>query len=269
MLVDTHCHLNFDAFKNDLEEVMAQAKNAGVEKIVIPGAKIDSSERGVEIANKHDNCFVAVGVHPHHSEELRYQGIKVLRYKLEELAKNKKVVAIGEIGLDYHEYQKTVYEKYQITDEAKRLQKELLALQIEIAIKTKLPIIFHCRDAFNDMLGIISKYSSPKLRGVFHCFGGSQEDLKQVLARGFYVGFDGNITYKNAENLRELVKLTSIERMLIETDSPFLAPEPHRGKRNEPKNVKIVAWYIAELKTVSSEKIAQMTTQNADKLFLI
>lgn len=269
MFVDTHCHLNFQAFRNDLNDVIVRAKNDGIEKIIIPGARIDSSEKGIEIASKYRNCYAAVGVHPHHIEESRNQGIKELRNKIENLAKNSKVVAIGEIGLDYHEYQKTAAEKYELTEAVKKAQEELFRVQIEVAINSKLPIIFHCRDAFSDTLNIIQSYSSDKLTGVFHCFGGSESDLERLLDLGFYIGFDGNITYKNAENLRNLVRKTPVNRILVETDAPFLAPEPHRGERNEPKNVKIVAQCMAELKTVSEEIIAQITTQNVEKLFSI
>lgn len=270
MLIDTHCHLNFHAFKNDIADVIKRAKEEGVEKIIIPGAKLDSSEKGIDVANKYDNCFAAVGVHPHHVEEVsRYQGIKVLRKEIEQLAKSKKVVAIGEIGLDYHEYEKTVYEKYQVTTQMKSQQKDLLKMQIELALKFELPVIFHCRDAFIDMVPVITEYASSKLRGVFHCFGGNTENLRQVVALGYYVGFDGNITYKNAQNLRDLVKETPFERILMETDAPFLAPEPHRGERNEPKNVRIIAEMIAQIKNINLEELAESTTKNAQLLFNI
>ncbi len=252
MFIDTHCHLNFHAFDQDIDQVIKNARNNGVDSIVIPGAKIDSSQKAVEIASIYENCFAAVGVHPHHAEELKGQGIKVLK----DIAENDKVIAIGEIGLDYHEEN--------LTEKIKIIQKELLKMQLEIAIVLKLPVILHCREAFEDMLPIIANY---KIKGVFHCFGGETEDLRKVLNMGYYVGFDGNITYKNAQNLRDLVLETPLDRILIETDSPYLSPEPYRGERNIPQHVKIVAETIAGIKNIKLEEIALYTTNNAKQLF--
>ncbi len=299
MLIDTHCHLNFQAFEKDLEEVIARAKSEDVEKIIIPGAKVDSSEKAIEIAQKYHNCYAAIGIHPHHITEVsKYQSSKVLKEKIIALAKNKKVVAIGECGLDYFEYQKTVYPDNKITPEIKKQQKELLKMQLEVAIESNLPVILHCREAFSDMLAIVEEYQSKPvhsvilgrsetttpesnqdrfwtsqndvgLRGVFHCFGGNKDDLKKVLAMGFYVGFDGNLTFKNAQSLRDLVKLTPLERMLMETDSPYLSPEPYRGERNEPKNVKIIVSEIAQITGIKVEEVEKVTTSSARKLFTI
>jgi len=228
MLIDTHCHLNFQAFENDLEEVINSAKAEGVEKIIIPGAKIDSSQKAIEIANKYDGCYAAVGIHPHHATD--YYNTSSYHSKNEEikktllkLAKNDKVVAIGECGLDYFEYQKTVHPENIITPQIKEQQKELLKIHLEVAIECNLPIILHCREAFVDMLPLVEEYKSrlaqpvilgseatPEskkngfwtsqndegLCGVFHCFGGSEKDLEKVLSMGFYVGFDGNISRK-------------------------------------------------------------------------
>ncbi len=264
MLIDTHCHLNFQAFENDLEEVINSAKKEGVEKIIIPGAKIDSSEKAIVIANKYDGCYAAIGIHPHHVSD-------VLREKLAALAKNKKTVAIGECGMDYFEYQKTVHPENIITPQIKEQQKELLKIHLEVAVEFGLPVILHCREAFIDMLPLVEEFkkANSNLQGVFHCFGGSEKDLEKVLSMGFYVGFDGNTTFKNADNLRFLVKLSPLDKILIETDSPYLTPEPHRGKRNEPKNVKIVGEEIAVIKGISVEKTEEVTTKNAEKLFVI
>ncbi|MCL5675645.1 MAG: TatD family hydrolase [Patescibacteria group bacterium] len=282
MLIDTHCHLNFQAFEKDLEEVITRAKSEGVEKIIIPGAKIDSSQKAIEIAGKYDNCYAAIGVHPHHESDTGILGYYDIKKKLVELAKNKKVVAIGEFGLDYYEYQQTVHQENKITAEIKQKQKELLKIHLEVARECNLPIILHCREAFEDMLPIVLQYLRPPsrspfghlegvsrsvLRGVFHCFGGNEKDLKRVLDMGFYIGFDGNITFKNAYSLQNLVKLTPLDRILTETDAPYLSPEPFRGKRNEPKNVKIIARKIAEIKGIRLEEIEKITTKNALKLF--
>lgn len=259
MLIDTHCHLNFEAFEKDLDEVVQRAKKEGVEKIIIPGAKIDSSKKAVELAQKYDDCYAAVGIHPHHAS--KNQEIKNL---LLTLAKQNKVVAIGECGLDYYAYQRTVYDQYKITPEIKNQQKELLKIHLEVAIDLGLPVILHCREAFMDMLPIV-----PRCPGVFHCFSGTKDDLKQILEMGFYVGFDGNITFKNAKSLQELVKQTPLDRILSETDAPYLTPEPHRGERNEPKNVKIVASKIAQIKGISLEEVEKQITYNAQSLFNI
>ncbi len=276
MLIDTHCHLNFQAFENDIEKVINSAKKEGVEKIIIPGAKIDSSEKAIAIANKYDGCYAAIGIHPHHIYD--YYDTSSYHSKNEEikklllgLVKKDKVVAIGECGMDYFEYQKTVHPENIITPQIKEQQKELLKIHLEVAKECDLPVILHCREAFIDMLPLVEEFkkANSNLQGVFHCFGGSEKDLEKVLSMGFYVGFDGNTTFKNADNLRFLVKLTPLDKILIETDSPYLTPEPFRGKRNEPKNVKIVGEEIAVIKGISVEKTEEVTTKNAEKLFVI
>lgn len=259
MLIDTHAHLNFEAFKDDLEEVIQKAQDEGVEKIINVGANLESSKKAVELAQKYDSCFASVGIHPHHAED--YDDVEG---KLEKLAQNPKVVAIGECGLDYHPYGNGG-----IANPKK--QKELFLAQIELAQKLNLPLILHCRDAHVDMLELIKQYTinhTPfTIHGIFHCFSGDENFLQEVLSLGFYVGFDGNITYKNAQNLRDLVKLTPPDRLLLETDCPYLPPEPLRGLRNAPANVKIIAKAVAQVKELPEEEIARKTTQNAKKIF--
>lgn len=286
MLIDTHCHLNFHAFKNDLDEVIKRAKKEGVEKIIIPGAKIDSSERAIEIAQKYAHCYAAVGIHPHHTADMRILGYYDIKRKLIELVKEKKVVAIGETGLDYHVYQQLKDKSGVVTKETKQQQKELFKIHLEVAKELNLPVIFHCREAFGDIIPIITEHiqNSPvpprrsacahlrgeySLSGVFHCFGGTKKDLEEVLNLGFYIGFDGNITYKNADNLREIVAATPMDRLLLETDAPFLSPEPFRGQRNEPKNVKIVAGEVARIKEMEVNGVERKTTENVQKLFYL
>ncbi|MDP3998610.1 MAG: TatD family hydrolase [bacterium] len=262
-LIDTHAHLNFEAFKDDFEGAVGRAQVEGVEKIINVGANLDSSQKAAEIAQKFDGCFASVGIHPHHAEDHNPEdSIKTL----EKLAKSPKVVAIGECGLDYHPY-----ENGGIADPKK--QKELFTTHLELAEKLNLPLILHCRDAHDDILRIIKpyvmRYTPSAIRGVFHCFSGDQEFLASVLKMGFYVGFDGNITYRNVRGLRELVKTAPLERIILETDSPYLPPEPFRGLRNEPKNVKIIAGAVAEIKTLPFVDVARKTTQNARRLFRI
>lgn len=291
MFVDTHCHLNFPDYEKDFEDVMDRAHEAGVEKIIIPGANLESSGKAVEIAQKHDGCFAAVGIHPHEVEEYR-RDVPWHVSTLRDLASRPKVVAIGETGLDFH-----LFPPFPpITERVKKQQAELFLAQLKIADELDLPVIIHCRDAYPDIFEVINDFysssdkwseesrsidsgqarmtkksfstsSNDKIRGVFHCLGGKEDDLKKVLEMGFYVGFDGNITFKNAEKLRELVKLTPLDRILLETDSPYLSPEPFRGKRNEPANVCLIAKYIAEVKGKTIDEIIKMTIQNAEKLF--
>lgn len=262
MLIDTHAHLNFQAFENDFGEVLRRAQDEGVEKIINVGADLDSSSKAVEMAEKYENCFATVGIHPHHAEN--HLDLKDSVNALEKLAKNPKVVAIGETGLDYHPYKNGG-----ITNPQK--QKQIFTTQLKLAKKLNLPVIFHCRDAHNDIFELIKPYvinsALDAIRGVFHCFSGDQKFLRSVSEMGFYVGFDGNITYKNAQNLRELVKSTPVERLLLETDCPYLSPEPLRGLRNEPKNVKIIARAVAEVKGLPIKVVEEQTAQNAQNLF--
>lgn len=266
MLIDTHAHLNFKAFNKDLDEVINRAKNAGVKKIIIPGARIDSSKKAVEISRAYDLCFATIGIHPHHTDDFVNLGKATIEEELKKIIVDKKVVAVGEIGLDYHEYKGYP----PITEEIKNQQKELLILQIEIAIKFNLPIIFHCRDAHDDQLKLIGNYiksTNKHIKGVFHCFGGRIEHLKKVLAMGFYIGFDGNITYPENKKLQDLVKNTSTNRLLLETDSPFLTPFPFRNQRNEPAYLTHTASFVTKILEISKEEIAKITTGNALKLF--
>lgn len=265
MFIDTHAHLNFKAFRKDLNEVINRTKEAGIEKIIIPGAKIDSSRKAVEISQKYDSCFAAVGIHPHHVVNFTQLGKTKITNELKMLVDNKKVVAIGEVGLDYHEYKGYP----PITNEVKSQQKELLRLQIEIAQENNLPIIFHCRDAHDDQLEMINDNlkSNNKITGVFHCFGGEKKHLEKVLSLGFYVGFDGNITYPENKNLQDLVAYTPIDRLLLETDAPYLTPLPFRGQRNEPAYLINTASFVYHLHKISLEKVSEITTSNALKLF--
>lgn len=262
MLIDTHAHLNFGAFAKDLEVVVGQAQEAGVGKIINVGADLDSSQKAVAIAQKYKSCFASVGIHPHHARNHGNMANSV--ETLKKLAKNPKVVAIGECGLDYHPYKNGG-----VADPKK--QKELFLAQIKLAQKLNLPIIFHCRNAHTDILEVIYQYINKliKIRGVFHCFSGDKEFLEKVLDSGFYVGFDGNITYKNAQGLRDLVKTTPLNRLLLETDCPYLPPEPFRGLRNTPANVKIIARAVAQIHKVSFAFVANQTTQNATTLFTL
>ncbi len=262
MLIDTHAHLDFSQFDNDREKIIKETKSLGI-KVINVGSHRQACLDSVNLAEKHKNIYAAVGIHPHDTEDVK--DINKLIDFLEKLSREPKVIAIGECGLDYHPFDQGKFRK-DLNLDIKNKQKEVFKAQFELAQKLKLPIIIHNRDSHQDLLKIIKDF---KGRGVIHCFSGDKIFLKKVLNLGFYIGFDGNITFKNAKNLQEIVKLTPLEKILIETDCPFLAPEPFRGLRNEPKNVKIVAEFIGELKQISFSKVAQTTTQNAKNLFKI
>jgi TatD DNase family protein len=262
-MIDAHCHLNFAAFEKDLDEVIKRANEKGVNEIINVGSSLDASKKAVELAQKYDSCFATVGIHPHHADKLE----KNWEEKLEKLAKNKKVVAIGETGLDYY-----FYETNGITD--KKLQFELFEKQILLAKKLNLPLMIHNRQAADDILNVLEKYKSSLLNppGMFHCFSGTFEVLKKALNLGFYIGFDGNITYKGLAKgettlLSDLVKETPIERIICETDAPYLPPVPHRGERNEPSYVIMVADSIGQIKGISAQEVIEKTTINAHTVF--
>lgn len=259
MLIDTHCHLNFKAFNKDLDDVIKRAKESGVEKIIIPGAKINSSQKAVEIAGNYQNIFAAAGIHPHHAgEELKIETIR-------QLAKDKKTVAIGETGLDHHHY----LNYPEITKNEKDRQVVIFIEQLIIAKEFNLPVIIHCREAQALILETLSEFMKKhgQLVGVFHCFEGTEDYLKQVIEMGFYVGFDGNITYPENENLRKLLRNVPIEKLLLETDAPFLTPQKFRGKRNEPSYIKETAEFISTLLKIELSKLAEITSENANSLF--
>lgn len=264
MYIDTHCHLNFKAFEGDWEKVADEAVRAGVGKMVVVGADLETSARAVELAEKHKNLWAAVGIHPHHAQS------KIEINKLESLAKNNKIAAIGECGLDYHEYKTTKYPSTALgtSPVVKNLQKQLFGQQIQLAKKLGLPMILHNREAGEDILDTLKHFCTsdgqyPK--GVFHCISGSKKLLEKILELGFFVGIDGNVTY--SQEVQVLAQLAPVNRILLETDSPWLTPEPNRSLRNEPISAKIVAEFLSRLKKVPVKKIEAETTKNAKKLF--
>ncbi len=270
MLIDTHCHLNFEAFKDDLPQVIKRAKDRGVEKIIIPGTDLASSLCAVEIANTYNNCWAAIGIHPHHAQDPTLEINDNLRHQLEELLTKNRVVAVGEIGLDYHTYSKTKYKQPEITNQVKHKQEQLLLMQLELARELHLPVIFHCRDAYREMIQTISNNSrnrenSSPPTGVFHCYGGSKQHLSLLITMGYYIGFDGNITYST--DWQQFVTATPLERLLLETDSPFLSPIPHRGTQNEPAYLSIVAEAVARYKETPFTEVSAQTSKNAQTLF--
>ncbi len=264
-MVDSHCHLNFHKFADDVDEVVQRATESGVSKIVNVGTQISSSREAIMLAEKFDSCFAVVGIHPHHADKVDNDWVK----DLESLISNEKVIAVGECGLDYFSYQSNG-----IVDP--KVQKKVFETQIEIAYRSKLPLVIHNRHAGKEIIEILSYYKSSLLNlpGMFHCMSGDLDLLHQVLDLGFYVGFDGNITYPKLApgetvHLQDLVRAAPLDKILIETDSPYLTPIPHRGKRNEPKNAIIIGEFIASLKGVSLEEVDFVTTKNFSTVFSI
>lgn len=252
MIFDTHAHYDDKAFDTDRETVLQAAHTSGVALILDPGCDVKSSRAAITLAERHDFVYAAVGIHP---EELDCWGEEALA-EIRELAEHPKCVAIGEIGLDYY-----------WDDSRKEEQKLLFRWQIELALELNKPIIVHDREAHGDCMDIVRDY--PALRGVFHCYSGSAEMAKELLKRGWYLGFDGPVTYKNARKTLEVLEICPLDRILIETDSPYMSPVPLRGKRNDSRNLRYVVDKIAELKGVSPEEIERVTMENGRRLFTI
>lgn len=250
VVIDTHAHLEMI---EDVSQVIQRAIDAGIEKIVAVSSDLSSSNRTVEIASDHQIVSAAVGIHPHEASESTDETLE----EIEKLAKEQKVVGIGETGLDYH-YMHTPRE----------VQLNSFRKQIDIAKRLSLPLIVHVREAHEDALQVIKEENAWETMGVIHCFTGDYEAARKYIDEGFYISFSGIVTFKNSENIREAARKIPIERMLIETDSPYLTPAPFRGKKNEPSYVKYVAEKIAELRGVHSEKIEEETTINAKNLFI-
>lgn len=255
MLFDTHAHLNDDAFKEDLEETILRAKENGVKLINLVGFDDKSIKRALEISEQYDDIYLTVGWHPVEAidfNEEKYNMIKEIALN------NPKVVAIGEIGLDYH------WDK-----SPKDVQKEVFKKQIQLAKEVNKPIVIHCRDAMGDVLEILKEEKAKEVGGIMHCFTGSVESMKLALKENFYISLGGPVTYKNAKHPKEVAKECPIDRLLIETDCPYLPPVPYRGKRNEVGYVKYVAQEIADLRETNYDSIAQATYENACRLFKI
>lgn len=247
-LIDTHCHINLKDFNEDFEDVIERIETR-LEKVINVGFDLKSSEESVELAEKYEFIYATVGIHPHDAND--YDGL--VEEKLRKLAKNSKVLAIGEIGLDYYR-----------NLSPKEIQKEVFKKQIELAIEINKPVVIHCRDAYEDTVNILKEYKNVK--GILHSYSGSYETAKILMDR-FHFSISGPVTFKNATSLREMVSKLPIDRILVETDSPYLTPDPFRGKRNEPCYVEYVAKMVAEIKGVSYEEIVKITNENTKRAF--
>ncbi|WP_273125218.1 TatD family hydrolase [Bacillus weihaiensis] len=252
MLFDTHAHLNAIQYNEDLQEVINRAIAEKVTRIVVVGFDRETITRAMELTEEYDMIYAAVGWHPVDAIDMTDDDLKWIK----ELASHPKVVAIGEMGLDYY------WDK-----SPKEIQKEVFRKQIQLAKEVKLPIIIHNRDATEDVVAILKDEGASEVGGIMHCFTGSIEVAKQCMDMNFYLSFGGPVTFKNAKKPKEVAKEIPLDRLLIETDCPYLTPHPYRGKRNEPSYVKYVAEQIAELRGMSFEEIAKKTSDNANKVF--
>ena len=251
LIFDTHAHYDDEAFDADREELLSPMPENGVELIVDPGCDLDTSRRAVEIAEQYPHVYAAVGWHPENCAPYTRESLDTLRA----WAKNPKVVAIGEIGLDYYWEQ----------NPPREFQQEVFRDQLALAQELGLPVIVHDRDAHADCLAIVKEF--PQVRGVFHCFSGSVEIAQELIKRGWYLGFDGPLTYKNAKKTVEVAKIVPLDRVLLETDSPYMAPVPVRGTRNDSHNVSHIAAKFAEIRGMSTDEIIALTNENGRRFF--
>ncbi|MGH7204193.1 MAG: TatD family hydrolase [Candidatus Levyibacteriota bacterium] len=285
-MIDVHCHLQFKAFEQDYDKVIRAAFEAGITKIINTGTQLSSSKNAITFAENYEDLYAIVGVHPHHADKIQ-NNPNVVEHsegnpitlapepvdsdfwldELEKLTKHPKVIGIGEIGLDYFSYKSNG-----IVDPT--VQKEIFIAQLTLAHRAKLPLQIHNRHAGEDIIKILKEHKQllQPNPGMFHCFAGTKEVLHAALDLGFSIGFDGNSTYKGLApretvSLPELVKLTPLERIVIETDAPYLTPMPHRGERNEPKYAILTARFIADLKGISYEKLVEQTDKNVYTIF--
>ena len=250
-IFDTHAHYDADQFASDREAVLTALPAAGVGLVVDPGCDVASSREAAALAERFDHVYAAVGIHPEDCAGCTDADFDAIR----ELCRREKVVAVGEIGLDY----------YWKENPSRDFQEQVFRRQIELALELDLPVIIHDREAHGDSLRIVLDY--PGLRGVFHCFSGSPEMAQELLKRGWYLGFDGPITYKNAKRAPEVAAITPLDRIVIETDAPYMAPEPFRGKRNDSRLLPYVVEKLAEWKGVTPEEMTDITWQNGKRLF--
>ena len=255
-MIDTHVHLNFEDYIDDLETVILDAEKAGVSHMVVIGIDEGSSRLAIELSKQYPSLYASVGVHPSESENMFEMQVTSTQF-IEAMLKDEKVVAIGECGIDlYHEDYNLEYQQHVFKE------------QIELAKTYQKPLIIHSRSGVRACIDMLKPYQG-HVKGVFHCFNGTQEEADEILELGFYIGVNGPITFKNAKDAKDIAMHVPIERLLIETDGPYLSPEPYRGRRNQPANVKYILKTLAQLKNMSEAEVDDITTQNAKNLFLL
>ena len=250
MLIDAHCHLDDEQFANDLDAVIARAADAGVSAIITAGADVSSSRAAVTVAEKCDGVYAVVGVHPEHADVFDGESLNAIR----DLAQHRRVIGIGEIGLDF----------YWQNNPPREMQTSALIAQMDLAQELGKPVVIHDREAHAELMDILVRRGGNP-QGVLHCFSGDLEMARRAIDLGYYISFAGNVTFKNALHLQEIARVMPLERIIIETDSPYLSPQ--RGKRNEPANVALVCSKIAELKDSAISLVAETTTHNIQLLF--
>ena len=251
MLTDTHCHLYYDEIQKDITNVLNRAEKLGVNRFICVGTNMEDSLKCFDLAEKYDNIFASAGIHPHDSKNAPPDFLD----QIKKFMKSSKMVAIGEMGLDY-------YRNISLPD----IQNSVFRKQVQLAQELKKPIIFHNRDADIDVIKVLSDF--PDVIGVAHCFSSTISTAKTLLNMGYYISFSGNLTFKNS-NLPEVAKYLPLDGILVETDSPYLSPVPYRGKRNEPGRTRYVAEKLAEIHQVPLELVARKTTENANRLFYL
>ncbi len=272
-LIDTHAHLDFEAFQENIDEILEKARSVGVEKIIVPGVTFDDSEKIINLIEKYDNLYGALAVHPSEVKNWNEDYYDLLK----DYAQHEKIIAIGETGLDYY-WDKTFIDT----------QKHVFRRHLELAEELNLPVIVHNRDAHADTLEILKEYSQvermseesfqrskaplqpsslPLRKGVMHCFSGSAEFALDCIKIGYYIALGGPVTFKNAKKPKEVAQKIPLEYLLLETDSPFLTPHPHRGEQNDPSQIILIAETIADIRGLSVEEIANITSNNAERLF--
>jgi TatD DNase family protein len=257
MIVDTHIHLDDDRYKEDLDDVLNRARAHGVERFIIPGADPKNLERAINIAENNADVYFAVGVHPYDMDLFN-------ETELEKYVNHKKCVAVGECGLDYFRLEGDVQEK----ENEKKRQKEVFVAQIELAKKYKKPLIVHIRDASRDSKEVLLQYNANEVGGVLHCYN-ADEELLSLANYGFYFGIGGVVTFKNAKKLLHVLPKIPLNKILIETDGPYLTPTPHRGERNEPLYTTLIVNKISELLEITTKDLEEKTSKNAVSLFNI
>lgn len=252
MIVDSHAHYDDEQFDTDRADVLKRIQEQDIVRVVNPASNLSSARKCIELSEAYDFVYCAVGIHPHDSQEYSQQSLEIIR----KMAEHKKVVAIGEIGLDYH---------YDFSP--RDVQKQCFAAHIQLALQLELPLIIHNRESHKDILDIVKAEKGYNAGGVFHCFTGSVEMAKEVLDMGFYIALGGAVTFKNAKRPVDVAKYVPIDRLLVETDSPYMAPVPYRGKRNDSGYLSEIIQKISEIRNTDFNDIAMNTTQNANRLF--
>lgn len=254
-MIDTHAHIDFESYDNRFDELLAQIKDYGVEKVIIPGVIPQGFDKIINLAEKYDNLYAGIGVHPSELNDVA-DGWETA---VENLLRHKKVIAVGEIGLDYY---------WDKEEENHNLQKSVLRKQLELAKKYNLPVLIHDRDAHQDCFDIISEHiKNCEIPVIMHCFSGSAEFAKRCINQGWYLALGGVVTFKNAKKVKEVAKIIPLDRLLLETDSPYMTPVPFRGEENSPAYIKFVAEEIANIKGISFEEVAEATTKNSYQIF--